>query len=92
MHFGIGDVPKAPTATRFKPILTLFTILLGWRLAAGAFFLTKNEILWEKNNFLIAFLAQKATATGLKKWSLAYKMFFLLKKRRLRQHANRGKW
>ena len=38
VHFGIGDVQKAPTATRFKPILMFFTIFLGWRLAAGAFF------------------------------------------------------
>ena len=38
MHFGIGEVPKAPTATRFKPILMFFTIFLGWPIAAGAFF------------------------------------------------------
>ena len=27
VHFGIGDVQKAPTGSRFKPILTFFLIL-----------------------------------------------------------------
>ena len=27
VHFGIGDVQKAPTATRFNPILAFFSIL-----------------------------------------------------------------
>ena len=27
VHFGIGDVQKAPTGSRFKPILTFFSIL-----------------------------------------------------------------
>ena len=35
VHFGIGDVQKAPTATRFKPILVFFAIFFGSR----AFFL-----------------------------------------------------
>ena len=34
-----------------------------------------------QDHFLIAFLAQKATATGLKKWSLAYKNDFFCQKK-----------
>ena len=31
VHFGPGDVPKAPTGTRFKPILMFFAIFFGPR-------------------------------------------------------------
>ena len=48
VHFGPGDVQKAPTATCFKPILMFFTIFLRWRVAAGAFFWPKLAFLWEK--------------------------------------------
>ena len=63
MHFGIGDVQKAPTATRFKPILTFFTIFLGWRVAAGVFFCKKKHFIGQGPFFQTrggSFLGQKS--------------------------------
>ena len=95
VHFGPGDVPKAPTGTRFKPILTFFTIFLRWRVAAGAFFWPKIAFLWEKNIFLQLAACRRRFFFGKKwpklfssNWRLAAGAFFSAKIAFLKEKDN----